>query len=124
MLRPFGKIIHRKAGSDSHRIRRVDASTGLIDTIAGLGGRGLAGDTGPDLSAKLQDPSQVLFDLNRNILIVDPVNDRIRRIDAHSQIIDSIVGTTKGFSDDGRLAQNAKLNNPSAIAIDEYETYT
>jgi trimeric autotransporter adhesin len=107
-------------GSDSHRIRKVDASTGLIDTIAGLGGSGLAGDTGPALSAKLQCPSHVLFDLNRNILIVDPVNDRIRRIDAHSQIINSIVGTTKGFSGDGGPAQKAELNNPAAIAIDEY----
>ena len=62
----------------------------------------------------------MLFDLNRNILIADPVNDRIRRIDAHSQIINSIVGTTKGFSGDGGPAQKAELNNPAAIAIDEY----
>ena len=106
-------------GSDSHRIRTIDANTGLISTIAGLGGRGMGGDNGPALHAELESPSHVMFDLNRNILIVDPVNDRIRRIDARTLGISTIAGTTKGFWGDGELATAAKLNNPSSIAIDK-----
>jgi trimeric autotransporter adhesin len=104
--------------SNSHRIRRIDAHTGLIHTIAGPGGAGLYGDGGPALSAQLQSPMNIMFDLHRNILIIDCVNDRIRRIDARTHIINTIVGTSKGFSGDGGAAINAKLNNPRSIVLD------
>jgi sugar lactone lactonase YvrE len=49
---------------------------------------------------------------------VDPVNDRVRRIDAQTGIITTFAGTLKGFSGDGGPAMKAKLNNPSSITFD------
>jgi DNA-binding beta-propeller fold protein YncE len=105
-------------GSDSHRIRRVDAKTGIIETFAGLGKAGLWGDGGPALQASLQSPSDLLFDAAGSLFVVDPVNDRVRRIDAPSGIITTFAGTTKGFGGDGGPAAKAKLNNPSSITFD------
>ncbi len=105
-------------GPDSHRVRRVDAKAGLIDTIAGTGKVGLRGDGGPALLASLQSPSGLAFDSLGNLFVVDPVNDRVRRIDGGSGLISTFAGTTKGFAGDGGPATNAKLNNPSGIAFD------
>lgn len=105
-------------GPDSHRVRRVDAKTGLIDTFAGAGKVGVRGDGGPALQASLQSPSGLAFDSTSSLFVVDPVNDRVRRIDGRSGIISTFAGTTKGFSGDGGPAAKAKLNNPSGIAFD------
>ncbi len=105
-------------GPDSHRIRRVDAKTGIITMVAGMAKAGLTGDGGPALSAGLQSPSDLLFDRMGNLYVVDPVNDRVRLIDAKSRSIRTIAGSTKGFSGDGGPAIKARLNNPSAIALD------
>src|SRR5262249_52134110 len=40
----------------NHRIRRVDARTGVIRTCAGSGERGYAGDGGPAIGAQLNEP--------------------------------------------------------------------
>jgi sugar lactone lactonase YvrE len=105
-------------GPNSHRIRRVDAVTGIIETIAGLGGQGFSGDGGPALFAQLGSPSDLVIDAKGNLWVVDPVNDRIRRIDNTSRIIDIVAGSVKGFSGDGGPATAARLNNPSGIAVD------
>jgi DNA-binding beta-propeller fold protein YncE len=105
-------------GPNSHRIRRVDAKTGVIDTFAGQGAAGLAGDGGLAFQASLQSPSNLKFDGMGNLFVVDPVNDRVRRIDEQTGTITTFAGTTKGFAGDGGPAASAKLNNPSGIAFD------
>jgi streptogramin lyase len=105
-------------GQDSHRIRRVDAKTGIITTIAGLAKAGLTGDGGPALSAGLQSPSHLLFDRMGNLYVVDPVNNRVRFIDAKTQRIKTIAGSTEGFVGDGGPAIHTRLFNPSSIAMD------
>ena len=45
------------ADSRNHRIRKVDASTGAISTIAGTGVAGFSGDGGPAAAARLQFPA-------------------------------------------------------------------
>ena len=104
-------------GPDSHRVRRVDAKTGLIETVAGLG-TGLRGDGSAARQASLQSPSGLAFDSAGSLFVVDPVNDRVRRIDRLSGIISTFAGTTKGYAGDGGAAAGAKLNNPSGIAFD------
>ena len=105
-------------GPDSHRIRRVDAKTGVIVTFAGSAKSGLRGDGGPALQASLQSPSELAFDAAGNLFVVDPVNDLVRRIEIQSGIITTFAGTLKGFGGDGGLAPVAKLNNPSSITFD------
>ena len=105
-------------GQDSHRIRRVDAKTGIITTAAGLAKAGVTGDGGPALSAGLQFPSNLLLDRAGNLYVVDPVNDRVRFIDAETHSIRTIAGSSKGFGGDGGPAVRARLDNPSSIAMD------
>jgi sugar lactone lactonase YvrE len=68
------------ADSNDHRIRRVDAVTGIITTIAGTGTYGFTGDGGPATSAALFQPSGVTLDASGNIYFADSGNNRIRKL--------------------------------------------
>ncbi len=46
----------------NHVVRRVDAKTGKISTIAGTGVAGFSGDDGPAINAKLNQPHSLTFD--------------------------------------------------------------
>ena len=50
------------ADTMNHRIRMVEAATGLIRTIAGTGHPRCSGDGGPAVSAGLQDPAAIVLD--------------------------------------------------------------
>ena len=107
------------ADSGNSRIRRVDATTGIITTIAGTGSRIYAGDGGPATSASLADPTGVDVDGDGNVFIADRLNARIRRISAATGIITTIAGSgTFGFSGDGGPATSAHLANANDVALD------
>lgn len=120
------------AARGEHRIRKVDAATGIITTIAGAssGGAspvmgwfvyqgGFGGDGGPATSALLNDPDSIALDSAGNIYISDTMNFRIRRIDAASGVIHTIAGTgIRGFSGDGGPALGAEITTPAGLAID------
>jgi hypothetical protein len=107
------------ADRNHQRIRRVDASTGIITTVAGTGFRGFSGDGFPATSASLGDPSGVAVDAFGNLFIADERNHRIRRVDAASGIITTVAGNgIRGFSGDGGLATSASLRNPFDVALD------
>src|SRR5208282_3934355 len=55
----------------NHRIRRVDAQTGIITTCAGSGEAGYAGDGRPATRAKLNEPYGIAIDKAANIYIAD-----------------------------------------------------
>jgi RHS repeat-associated protein len=100
-------------------IRKISASTGVITTIAGNGTAGYSGDGGPASSADLDGPSAIAFDAGGNLYIADTWNSRIRKIDASTGIISTVVGTaTNGFSGDGGPATSAQICDPSGIAFD------
>ena len=40
----------------NHRVRKIDAETGRIETLAGTGERGDGGDGGPAAAAMLRQP--------------------------------------------------------------------
>jgi uncharacterized protein (TIGR03437 family) len=65
------------ADTYNHRIRRV-APGGTIDTVAGDGKPGLAGDDGPAVAARLQAPAGLAFDAGGNLCFADLENDRVR----------------------------------------------
>lgn len=66
------------ADTINHRIRRVDASTGLIYTIAGNGVNGFSGDEGPAVSAEISFPASVAVDQSGRVYFADENNSRIR----------------------------------------------
>lgn len=62
----------------NYRIRRVDAVTGEISTIAGTGVRGFGGDGGPALKAQISTPSGIFAGADGRIYFGDQANNRIR----------------------------------------------
>ena len=91
-----------------------------IETVAGLADADLSGAGRPALATALQSLSSLLFDSAGNLYFVDPINGRVRCIDAMTHTIRLIAGSTKGFSGDGGPANRACLNNPSSIALDSH----
>jgi sugar lactone lactonase YvrE len=67
--------------SDSHVIRKVDVSNGLISTIAGTATAGYSGDGGPATRARLNVPSGILLDTNGNLYIADSHGTVVRKVD-------------------------------------------
>jgi hypothetical protein len=67
---------------DFNAIRRVDASTGIITTVAGNGStmEGFAGDGGPAILASLAYPLNSAFDSTGNLYVIDHDNSRVRKI--------------------------------------------
>jgi sugar lactone lactonase YvrE len=98
-------------------IRKVDIS-GIITTIAGTGLSGYSGDDGQAISAKLNAPFGITFDLSGNLYIADSNNYRVRKIDT-SGIITTIAGTgVPEYSGDGDLATSAEMKNPVSLSFD------
>ena len=81
----------------SHRVRRLDIKTGIIDTIAGTGVAGGSGDNGPAKSAQLADPSAIAFDSGGNLFVAEGDN-RVRRIDAATQGITTFTSVSQAIS--------------------------
>lgn len=76
------------ADRDNHCIRKISTS-GIISTVAGLGGSlnyGFTGDGGPATSAKLNKPNSVSADASGNLYISDYTNNRIRKVNSSGTI--------------------------------------
>lgn len=100
------------------RIRKVAAATGIITTVAGNGSDTPSGDGGPATSAGV-DPYGITLDSAGNLYIADFWNDVIRKVDAVSGNITTIVGTGgTGYTGDSGSATSATLNGPVSVAFD------
>jgi hypothetical protein len=100
-------------------IRKIDASTGYISTIAGVLTNGYSGDGGPAIDAAFNGPKGIEHDSYGNLYIVDCLNQRVRKIDAATGIISTCAGHgIAGFGGDGGPATSAKINYADGIAFD------
>jgi len=68
------------ADSLNHRVRRVDASTGIITTVVGNPNARIPGDGGPATAARLDSPAGLAFDDDGNLYIADSGNNNIRMV--------------------------------------------
>ncbi|MGA2351413.1 MAG: MBG domain-containing protein, partial [Terracidiphilus sp.] len=92
---------------------------GIINTLAGNGTSGYAGDGGLATGAPLSAPSGIAVDASGNLYIADSSNQRIRKVAASTGVITTVAGNgVAGYSGDGGLATSAELYNPRAVAID------
>jgi sugar lactone lactonase YvrE len=106
------------ADLSNNRVRKVDGS-GTITTVAGTGAQDFSGDGGPATSAEIAGPNGVAVDDAGNVYIADTSNHRVRKVDA-SGTISTVAGTgSADFSGDGGPATSAKINSPSALALDD-----
>jgi sugar lactone lactonase YvrE len=115
------------ADSANNVIRRVDARTGIITTVAGdytadkanggLGG--FSGDNGPATSAQLNDPQGIAVDG------ADTFNNAIREV-TPAGTITTVVNSAAagggipaaGGESSGKAPTASKLNSPYGVAID------
>ena len=103
----------------NHCVRRVDAATGVIVTIAGTGAEGYSGDGGPAAAATFNQPYSLQVDGNGDVYVVDRLNYVIRRIDAATGIVSTVAGTGEsGSGGDGGPGTAAQLREPNDCFLD------
>lgn len=106
------------AERDSHVVRKVDAKTGIISTVAGTGVAGFSGDGGPGAQAQLRQPHAITIDRDGTLLICDIGNHRIRRLRLDSGIIDTYAGTGEPVpTPDGAPVRGTPLRGPRTMAL-------
>ena len=100
----------------NHLVRRVDAKTGRITTVAGIGEPGFSGDGGPAVKARMKSPHSIQFGPAGRLYICDIGNHRIRRVDLQTGVISTFAGTgERKPTPDGALIAGTPLNGPRAI---------
>ncbi len=100
-------------------VRRVDAKTHVITTVAGNGKPGFSGDGGPATQAQLKQPHSICLDHAGNLYICDIGNHRIRVVNLASGTIDTFAGTgEKKSTPDGAPIDGTPLNGPRALDFD------
>ena len=102
----------------NRRVRRTNAGTGVISTVAGTGVAGSSGDGGAATGASLNQPYNVAVDFEGNLLIVEYGGHLVRRVTTSTGTISTYAGTgVQGFGGDGGAATNARLNQPVHLAM-------
>ena len=104
----------------NNRIRKVNNITKIITTVVGNGMGGYNGDNILAINATLYSPYGIFIDLIGNLYISDTSNNRIRFVNASTQIITTIVGTGIIGILDNVLAINSRLFFSQAIFVDLY----
>jgi sugar lactone lactonase YvrE len=100
------------ADASNHRIRRIDAITGVITTVAGTGIQGFSGDGGPAISASVDMPRTTTLSPSGLVTLADTANQRIRQLEAQpapSTNIQTITGLGPS------LASSLTLTAPAVI---------
>lgn len=102
----------------THTVRRIDAKTRVITTVAGTGVKGFSGDGGPAAQAQLNQPHSLAFDAAGALYVCDIGNDRIRRLDPATGTITTWAGTgEKRTAPDGSPITGSPLHGPRALAF-------
>ncbi len=100
-------------------VRKVDAASGVMTTVAGTGEPGYSGDGGPGVNAQLREPNDVFLDGRGNLLIADIQDQRIRRLNLSTGIIDTFAGNgEKERGGDGLPAAQASILGSRAVCMD------
>ena len=100
-------------------IRKVEAASGIITTVAGTGEVGYSGDGGPGDQAMLREPNDCFLDGKGGLLIADIQDQRIRRLDLISGMISTFAGNgDKERSGDGKPALESSFLGSRAVCMD------
>ncbi|MCW3122615.1 MAG: hypothetical protein JWQ38_2107 [Flavipsychrobacter sp.] len=111
------------ADFSNNAVRRVNLAitTPTIVTVAGQGPTigGFTGDGVAATATALQSPAGVWVDATNNLFISDFGNERVRRVDPTSGIIQTVAGNgVPGYSGDGGAAIKAQLYDNFGICVD------
>ena len=104
--------------TSNHRVLRL-APGGTLQTAAGNGSGGNAGDNGAARFAQLNTPSACATDSAGNLFIADTANHAIRKVNA-AGVISTVAGTgIAGTSWEEAVATEASLHAPRGVAVDD-----
>ncbi|HYA24983.1 MAG TPA: hypothetical protein VEF05_12525, partial [Terriglobales bacterium] len=92
----------------------VEVPSGTVVMKAGSQQVGFSGDGGPALQALFNQPWDAVTDANGNILVVDSLNNRLRKVDTSGNI-STIAG---GYVGDGGSSIASSLNWAQGLAFD------
>ena len=100
-------------------IRKIDAATGIITTVAGTGEQAFGGDGRLAVHAKFREPNDCFLDGRGGLLISDVQDQRIRRLDLETGIITTFAGNgAKERVGDGLPATQASILGARAVCMD------
>jgi streptogramin lyase len=106
-------------------VRKVDAASGTMHTLAGTGTKGFSGDGGPAAKAQLVEPNDCFLDGRDGLLIADVADWRVRRVDLATGKIATVAGTGRtrrklhrAMIGDGGPAGKATLVGPRGVCVD------
>lgn len=129
--RPFDIVVDAQfnlfiADYGNHRIRKVNLLSGIITTVAGNGASTFTGDGGLATNASLSMPWGLGMDQNEALYVTDVGNQRVRKIDKNTGVINTVAGTctasstcypNNNFSGDGGPAILAELDLPTDVTL-------
>jgi len=102
----------------NHRIRKVDAETGVISTFAGTGQKKPTPDGAPCEGTPLNGPRTMAFDGTSSLFLALREGNAVYRIDLRDKTLHHVAGTGKsGYRGDGGDARKADLAGPKGIAV-------
>jgi sugar lactone lactonase YvrE len=105
--------------SDSwnYRVRKIDAKTQAVTTIAGTGKKAYSGEGGPATAAEFSTIIQIALSPDaKHLYLADIENRRIRRIALETGIVETVAGNgQKGVPKDGETAQTQPLTDPRGV---------
>jgi len=105
------------ADTMNHRVRKVEAATGIMTHVAGTGQARYSGDGGPAAQAAINEPTGLAVS-DDALYIADQSNNRVRRVDLVTGIITTVAGDgSAAYSGDQVPATEASLAGPSGVAL-------
>ena len=105
--------------ADGDQVRRVDAKSGLITTVAGTGRKGDTTERSSALSTAFKSVDGLAVDRAGNLFISDGTQGKVFEMDSVNATISRVAGSGKrGFTGDGGPAVDASFLGLKSIALD------
>ena len=106
---------------DHHRVLKVNVAALTVATVVGTDRKGFSGDGGsairPAIGVQISRGVGIAVDAGGDRLLAEHSHRLVRRVDAETGIIHTVVGTgQRGFSGDGGTAISTQLDSPTAVA--------
>lgn len=103
---------------NNHRVRSVDFSTGIIQTVGGTGEKKPTPDGAPIAGTPLNGPRTIAIDADGHVIIVLREGNAVYRWNRTSNTLQHLAGTGKGgYSGDGADAKLAQVSGPKGVAM-------
>jgi streptogramin lyase len=103
----------------NHVIRRLNLTTGIIDTVAGTGKPGPTPDGAPVIGTPLKGPRSMDFDSQGNLWLATREGNQVFKLDLKNNRVHHIAGTgKKGLTGNGGPAKECTLSGPKGLALD------